>query len=354
MHNAVNPEWLQIPAATPDIKSKQLALKRQAQLTKPPGSLGRLEEIATILASLQGTLRPDIQNVQITIFAADHGITLEGVSAFPRSVTVEMIKNFARGGAAINVLARSIDAKLEIINLGTANETGSVQNVRNYHLGAGTRNFIHESAMTDSQLYKALDIGRQAVSRAVSANTHLFIGGEMGIGNTTSASTLACILLEAEPELIAGPGTGLDTYGVAHKIDVIQQAIDFHSRRNISPLEAMRRVGGFEIAALTGAYIHCAQLGLPVLIDGFICSVAALIAEHVCPNVKSWLLFSHNSAEPGHDLILDALHARPLLDLNLHLGEASGAAIALPILRMACALHNEMATFSEASVSQNS
>ena len=354
MNNAINPEWLQIPAATPDIKSEQSALKRQAQLTKPPGSLGRLEEIATLLASLQGTLRPDIQNVQITIFASDHGITLEGVSAFPQSVTAEMIKNFARGGAAINVLARSLDAQLEIINLGTAYETGPVQNVRNYHLGDGTRNFIHESAMTDGQLYEALDIGRLAVNRAVSINTHLFIGGEMGIGNTTSASTLACILLDEGAELIAGPGTGLDTHGVAHKIAVIQQAIDLHSRGNISPLEAMRRVGGFEIAALAGAYIHCAQLGLPVLIDGFICSVAALTAERVCPNVRNWLLFSHNSAEPGHHLILDALNARPLLDLNLRLGEASGAAIALPVLRMACTLHNEMATFSEASISQNS
>ena len=354
MRNVIVPEWLQMPAATPDVKSKQAALKRQTQLTKPPGSLGRLEEIAIHVASLQGTLRPDIQNVQITIFAADHGIALEGVSAFPQSVTVEMIKNFGLGGAAINVLARSLDAQLEIINLGTAHEIGSIQNVRNYHLGAGTKNFIHEPAMTDSQLYDALNIGRQAVSRAVSANTHLFIGGEMGIGNTTSASTLACILLDAEPKLITGPGTGLDTHGVSHKVAVIQQAIDLHSRKGVSPLEAMRRVGGFEIVALVGAYIHCAQMGLPVLIDGFICSVAALTAEHICPDVKNWLLFSHNSAEPGHLLILDALYARPLLDLNLRLGEASGAAIALPVLQMACTLHNEMATFSEAGVSQKS
>ncbi len=178
MSNIATPEWLQKSAAIPDIESKQSALKRQAQLTKPPGSLGRLEEIAILLASLQGTLRPAIQNVQITIFAADHGIAAEGVSAFPQSVTVEMIKNFARGGAAINVLARSLDAQLEIINLGTAHETEAVENVKNYHLGPGTRNFIHEPAMTDSQLVDALNIGRQAVSRAVSANTHLFIGGD--------------------------------------------------------------------------------------------------------------------------------------------------------------------------------
>ena len=243
---------------------------------------------------------------------------------------------------------------LRIINLGTAHEIGSVDNVRHYPLGPGTKNFIHEPAMTDNQLFDALSIGRQTVRRAVSTNAHLFIGGEMGIGNTTSASTLSCILLNIAPELIAGPGTGLDVHGVTHKIAIIQQAINYHSKQSATPLEALRRVGGFEIAALVGAYIHCAQLGLPVLIDGFISSVAALTAERICPDIKSWLLFSHISAEPGHGLILDALQAKPLLNLNLCLGEGSGAAIALPILRLACALHNEMATFTEAQVSQKS
>ena len=242
MNNLNTPEWLQIPAAILDEVSKESALKHQAELTKPLGSLGHLEEIVLVLASLQGSLRPDIQNIQITIFAADHGIALEGVSAFPQAVTVEMIKNFARGGAAINVLARSLDAQLEIINLGTAHEIGSVENVRHYQLGPGTKNFIYEPAMTGNQLVDALNIGRQAVRRAVSANTHLFIGGEMGIGNTTSASTLSCILLNAAPEHIAGPGTGLDAHGVTHKIAIIQRAINFHSKQNITPLEALRRV----------------------------------------------------------------------------------------------------------------
>ena len=354
MSNLITPEWLQIPVAILDKASRKSALHRQTELTKPPGSLGRLEEIVFVLASLQGSLRPDIQNVQITIFAADHGIALEGVSAFPQAVTAEMIKNFSRGGAAINVLARSLDAQLEIINLGTAHDIGSVDNVRHYPLGRGTKNFIYDPAMTGDQLVDALNIGRQTVKRAVSANMQLFIGGEMGIGNTTSASTLSCILLNAEPELIAGPGAGLDAHGVTHKIDVIQRAINFHGEQSTAPLETLRRVGGFEIAALVGAYIHCAQMGLPVLIDGFISSVAALTAERICPDIKSWLLFSHISAEPGHGLILDELQAKPLLNLSLRLGEGSGAAIALPLLRMACDLHNEMATFAEAQISQKS
>ena len=347
-------KWLEMPAVKPDILLKESAKKRQINLTKPPGSLGYLEEIAIKLTSLQGCLRPEVQNIQITIFAADHGIALEGVSAFPQVVTTEMIKNFSRGGGAINVLARSLDAQLEIINLGTVHDIGSLENVRHHPLGLGTQNFLYEPAMRDDQLVNALQFGRQAVRRAVSVNTHLFIGGEMGIGNTTSASTLSCILLDVAPKLMAGPGTGLDTHGVSHKKDIIERAIHFHREQSKTPLEALRCVGGFEIAALVGAYIHCAQIGLPVLIDGFISSVAALTAERICSNVKNWFLFSHISAEPGHRLILDALQAKPLLDLNLRLGEGSGAAIALPILRMACHLHNEMATFSEAQVSQKS
>ncbi len=344
--------WLNEPIALPDVNAQHDAEARQAILTKPLGALGRMEEVAVQLSALQAVTHPCVDKVHITVFAADHGVVKEGVSAFPQEVTAEMVKNFSRGGAAISVLAKELDAELEVINLGTINDTGPLDGVINIPLGSGSENFTIQAAMTDEQLRRALESGREAVGRAQSAGAQLFIGGEMGIGNTTAATTLVCVLLDEAPEKLTGPGTGLSAKGVRHKMSVIQSAIDLHTNHINSPLEALRRVGGFEIAALVGAYISCAKRGLPALVDGFISSSAALVAEHICPGVKDWFLFSHNSAEPGHRRVLDALDANPLLDLQMRLGEGSGAAIAVPLLRMACALHNDMATFSEAQVSE--
>ncbi|PCH60995.1 MAG: nicotinate-nucleotide--dimethylbenzimidazole phosphoribosyltransferase [Gammaproteobacteria bacterium] len=343
--------WLQVPPAAPDDDARRAAEARQAILTKPPGALGMLEETAIHLAALQGTERPCVDKVYISVFAADHGVATEGISAFPQAVTAEMIKNFARGGAAICVAARALGAELEVINLGTAYDIGSLDGVKNYNLGPGTANFTLEAAMSEHQLACALGAGRHAAERAKLANAQLFIGGEMGIGNTTAAAALACALLDAPPSLLAGPGTGLDAQGVARKTEVICKALNQHSQHHGIPLEALRRLSGFEIAALTGSYMACAHMGLPVLVDGFISSVAALAAARLCPGAESWFLFSHTSAEPGHRTVLDALDAQPLLDLGMRLGEGSGAAIAMPLLRMACALHNDMATFAEADVS---
>jgi nicotinate-nucleotide--dimethylbenzimidazole phosphoribosyltransferase len=344
--------WLDMPLAIPNPEMSRLARIRQAQLTKPPGSLGRLEQIAIHLAALQNTPQPCVEHAYIAIFAGDHGVAVENVSAFPQSVTSEMIKNFARGGGAINVLARALGASLEIINLGTVHDTQSLSNVRHYHLGSGTANFIHQPAMTFDQLSQALNAGYEAIERARQNNQQLFIGGEMGIGNTTSATALACMLLNAPPSQLTGIGTGLDHLGVAHKTTVISQALSLHRPYVKSPLDMLCRLGGFEIAALTGAYIHGAQLALPLLIDGFISTVAALTAEHILPGCKEWFIYAHRSAELGHDMVLNALNAEPLVDLDMRLGEGSGAAIALNLLRMACQLHNEMATFAEAQVAQ--
>lgn len=358
MHACMNEgetiEWLAIPAAPPDADALQAAEARQSQLTKPPGALGRLEAIAIQLAALQGTAQPCVDKVHITVFAGDHGVATESVSAFPQAVTAEMVKNFARGGAAICVAARTLGASLEVINLGTAHDTGPLDGVKDCRLGPGTANFTLEPAMDIYQLARALGIGRHAAERARMNGAQLFIGGEMGIGNTTAASTLACALLDAPPECLAGPGTGLDTHGVARKIEVIRRALACHRTHHGTPLEALRRLGGFEIAALTGGYIACAHIGLPVLVDGFISSVAALAAARLCPGAGHWFLFSHASAEPGHRTVLEALTARPLLDLGMRLGEGTGAAVAVPLLRMACALHNDMATFAEAGVSEKS
>ncbi len=349
---AASKDWLYLSVASLDMGVQQAAKTRQRTLTKPPGALGRLEDIAIRLAAMQGTARPNADHVYIAIFAGDHGVAAENVSAFPQSVTSEMIKNFSQGGAAISVLARSINATLDLINLGTAHDTGLLDNVRNYVLGPGTANFAHEPAMTERQLDQALQAGHEAVDRAVRSSAQLFIGGEMGIANSTAASALASALLDISPVKLTGPGTGLDANGIVHKLHVIQRALDLHHPSITHPVEALRRLGGFEIAALTGAYIRCAQVGLTVIIDGFISSVAALTAAQLQPDIKHWLLFAHRSTEPGHRHVLKAMDANPLVDLGLRLGEGSGAATLVPILRLACALHNNMATFAEAKISK--
>ena len=347
----MNADWLNLPHAPLNDAARRAAEDRQAQLTKPPGALGRLESLAVQLAAMQGTARPGLERVRIVVFAADHGVAAEGVSAFPQAVTAEMIRNFARGGAAISVLARHLGASLEVMNLGTVVETGPLDGVLHLHLGAGTANFTQEAAMSHDQLARALSAGRQSTERARLADAQLFIGGEMGIGNTTAASALACALLGAPAEMLAGPGTGLDTHGVAHKAEVIRRALALHREHLSDPLETLRRLGGFEIAALAGSYIACAHVGLPVLVDGFIATVAALAAARRCRGADNWFIYSHASAEPGHARVLQALNAHPLLDLGMRLGEGSGAAVAVPLLRLACALHNDMATFAEAGVS---
>ena len=344
-------EWLNIPAAEINHDVLRRAEHRQSLLTKPAGSLGGLEDVAIKIASMQGNDKPDLSRIQCSIFAADHGIATEGVSAFPQVVTGEMIRNFSSGGAAISVLSRAIGANLEVINLGTVNDLGFLSGVKNCVLGPGTANFSKQAAMNEQQLSRAIHVGRQAVEPAKLEEFQLFIGGEMGIANTSSATAIVSALLGITPEKIAGPGTGLDEQGVSHKAKIINQSLNLHHAEMKTPLDILKCVGGFEIAALVGGYISCAQIGLPALVDGFISTSAALVAEKILPGVNQWLLFSHTSAEPGHKIILDELNAKPLLDLNMRLGEGSGGATAVPLLQIACKLHNEMASFEEASVS---
>lgn len=348
----MNKQWLDEPSADLDEKAKGEAEVRQLILTKPPGALGDLEQLAIRIAAMQGNSQPNIGSVSISVFAADHGIASSGVSAFPQSVTTEMLRNFSTGGAAICVLAKSLDATLEVINLGTINDPGPLDNVIEERLGDSTADFTQQAAMSNDQLYQALNIGRQAAERASHSGADLFIGGDMGIGNTTSASAIACALLIKNPNLLVGPGTGLNNEGIQHKVSVINNALAKHNLPGNQPLEILRCFGGFEIAALVGSYVTCSQIGRPVLVDGFICSVAALVANALCANASQWFIFSHTSAEPGHRYVLEALNAKPLLNLGMRLGEGSGAAVAVPLLRLACDLHNNMATFSEAGVSE--
>lgn len=347
--------WLAQPAHAVDIRARELAAAHQDQLTKPPGSLGKLEQLAIQLAGMQARERPTLTHLQITVFAADHGIAAENVSAFPQAVTAQMIENFASGGAAITVLARQLGARMSIVDLGTVTPAGGGSRVKRRTIAPSTANFAVTPAMTEAQLAKALDAGREAVDEAREHGAELFIGGEMGIANTTSAAALACAYGAGFPLGLAGPGTGLDAVGVRHKAQVLERALALHAPALAAaqdrPLETLRRLGGFEIAALAGAYIACAQAGIPALVDGYITSAAALAACQLRPDTADWLIYAHRSAEPGHAAILALLHADPLLDLDLRLGEGSGAATAVPLLRAACALHAQMATFDQAGVS---
>lgn len=343
-------DWLAAAGAAIDEQSMQRAREHQSQLTKPPGSLGMLETLAVRLAGMQRTATPVVEKVWISVFAGDHGIAAEGVSAFPQVVTGEMVRNFAHGGAAISVLARTLGATLEVVNLGTVNDPGELPGVRRAIIAAQTRNFCEGPAMDDGQLATALRVGADSVDAAHEAGAQLFIGGEMGIANTTSATALACALLHEAPAHLAGAGTGLDDAGIQHKAQVIERALARYPADS-DPLAWLGRVGGFEIAALVGAYVAAAQRGLPVLIDGFITTAAALTAVRTLPACRDWMFFAHRSHERGHAYMLETLQADPLLDLGLRLGEASGAATAVPLLRLACELHNRMATFAQAQVS---
>jgi nicotinate-nucleotide--dimethylbenzimidazole phosphoribosyltransferase len=342
--------WWLNPCKPVDTQAVEQAQARQQQLTKPAGSLGQLESVAVQLAGLQGRVKPSLEQVWIAIFSGDHGVVAEGVSAFPQEVTGQMLHNFVSGGAAISVLARRLGASLEVVDLGTVTPSLNLPGVRHLNVGPGTANFVQGPAMTEAQGQLALQAGRGSVQRAIATGAQLFIGGEMGIGNTTAASALACALLDCPVVHLTGPGTGLSADGVSHKAQVIERALALHGAQRGDALQTLFNLGGFEIAALVGAYLACAQEGVAVLVDGFICSVAALVAVRLNPECREWLLFGHRGAEPGHRHVLETLNAQPLLDLGLRLGEGSGAALAVPLLRLACDLHGQMATFAEAAV----
>jgi len=342
--------WYAQNPCTPDKEFLEKAWKRQRSLTKPPESLGNLESIATTLCAMQRTLSPSIENIEIAVFAADHGVVEENISAFPQVVTVEMVKNFVSGGAAISVLAKEIGANLKIINAGVNCDQPFDLPVINRPVAAGTENISKQPAMTIDQCEQALELGKHIVS-TYSKDVQMIIGGDMGIGNTTAASALAVAYGIGEVANLAGPGTGLDKQGIKRKIDIIQRSVR-RLRGDESIVEILAQLGGFEIAALVGYFIHGAQKQIPILVDGFICTSAALAACKINPDVRHWMLFSHTSAEPGHKMILQALQADSILSLGMRLGEGSGAAVAVPILRAACALHRKMATFAQAGVSQ--
>ncbi|MBM3117525.1 nicotinate-nucleotide--dimethylbenzimidazole phosphoribosyltransferase [Jeongeupia naejangsanensis] len=335
------------------------ALARQNTLTKPPGSLGRLEALAVWFASRQGNVIPARLQPAIVVFAADHGVAAEGVSAFPAEVTGQMVSNFVTGGAAINVLAREAGASLSIVDVGVAHDypfpAQPAALLFRTPVAQGTRNLRREAAMSVAECTLAWNIGRETALEAIGRGKTLLIGGEMGIANTTAAACLTVALAGISADDAVGNGTGIDDAGRLHKVAVVADSVARARAAGASSArDWLAEVGGLEIAALAGFYTAAAHAGVPVVLDGFISSAAALVAVREDPAVANWLLASHCSHERGHRALLSALQLEPLVDLGLRLGEASGAALVLPLLQSALALHREMATFESAGISDGS
>ncbi len=349
----------------PDVRAESAARARQQQLTKPPGSLGRLEELACWFAARLRTPTPQIGRTEIFVFAADHGVAVQGVSAFPQSVTGQMLGNFANSGAAINVLASLEDCRIEVVDVGVAGDADSPPGVRNEKIRSGTRDLFVEAAMTDDELTAALAVGARCAREAAQRGAQLLIAGDMGIANTTSAACLICALTNTPPEPVVGRGTGVDDAGLVRKRNVVTGALA-RARAAIGAPDLTRiqsgpdrarmarqliaHLGGLEIAAMSGLYIESARSGVPVVLDGFISGAAALAAVMLEPGALRWMLASHRSAEGGHSVALRALGLEPLVDLGMRLGEGSGAALSLPIIKAALALHRNMATFTQAGI----
>jgi nicotinate-nucleotide--dimethylbenzimidazole phosphoribosyltransferase len=319
-------------------------------LTKPPGSLGRLEELAVQLAEITGEDFPTVTPPAVLVFAADHGITDEGVSAFPKEVTAQMVKNFVNGGAAINVFSRQIGAMLRVIDIGVASEI--VENdVVHKKVKFGTANFLKEPAMTRSEVEQALETGFSQCEEMIKQGAKCIIPGEMGIGNTTASSALLAVLTGGDLSLLVGKGTGIEDEKLHFKKVIIQKAIEERNPDPLDPIDVLSKIGGLEIAGMTGAMLAAAQYRIPILVDGFISTVAALVAKHINENVNDYMIIGHRSAEPGHLFALQTLEKEPLINLNMRLGEGSGAAIAYPILHSATLMLKEMATFQSAGIS---
>lgn len=336
--------------------SADLRYRLQAKIdgkTKPPGSLGRLEELAVQIGLLQQTTAPSITSPLCLVFAADHGITEEGVSAFPSEVTHQMVLNFLSGGAAINVFARQNGLHFRVVDAGVKADFEAHEKLIQSKIASGTANFLTGSAMTVAQCDEAIAQGRRIVADwSEREGTNLLICGEMGIGNTTSAAAVLHALSSLPAEVCVGRGTGVDDAMLQKKIDIVQQAVERHALRVADATSILRSVGGFEIAMMTGAYLEAAERRILILVDGFIATAAALLAVRMQPRVTQAMVFAHKSDERGHAAMLDLLGASPLLDLGLRLGEGTGAALAYPIVLASVNFLREMADFSTANVSE--
>jgi nicotinate-nucleotide--dimethylbenzimidazole phosphoribosyltransferase len=328
------------------------ATQRLNNLTKPLGSLGRLEEIAARVVAIREELCPDCSRKVIFTFAADHGVTEEGVSAYPKAVTRQMLLNFQSGGAAINVLCRHFGIDVIVVDIGVDGETRELSGLLHRKIARGTRNIASGAAMTAAEMYGAILVGIESANDAAAHGRTLIGTGEMGIGNTTAASAITAVLTGRPVADVTGRGTGLDDPGLRHKIQIIERALTVNRPDPSDPLQVLQKVGGLEIAGLTGLILAGAARRIPIVVDGFISTAAAAIACALQPRVKHFLFAAHRSSEPGHDALLKFIGQLPLLDLNMRLGEGTGAALSMALIESATKLLNEMATFSSAGVSE--
>jgi nicotinate-nucleotide--dimethylbenzimidazole phosphoribosyltransferase len=319
-------------------------------LTKPRGSLGRLEELAVELAEITGDPFPRVSPPGVIVMAADHGIAAEGVSAFPQEVTAQMVGNFLQGGAAINVFARQIEAMFKIVDIGVAQDLDG-QGLLKRKIRYGTANFLKANAMSREEAIQSILVGIEVAEQLIEDGAKCLIPGEMGIANTTSSSAILAILSGQDVSTLVGAGTGINEEQILHKQRVIQESLAQRKPNPADPIDILMKVGGLEIGGLAGVMLGAAAKRTPILVDGFISTIAALLASRLCPTAKDYMIVGHQSQEPGHQVALSLLGKKPLLDLGLRLGEGSGAAIAFPILESAVRMLGEMATFSSAGVS---
>jgi len=340
---------IQIPPLDRDAMTQ--AAHRQSRLTKPAGSLGRLESLGLWLAGVTGRCPPPIpQRKAVLVFAADHGVAAHGISIAPSEVTRLMTLNFLAGGAAINVLSTLAGARIQVVDVGIQSDMPTRSGLRQAKVRRGTADLSVAPAMTREEAERALEVGRASVEAELTAGLDLMACGEMGIGNTTPATAMICAFTGASPREVAGPGTGIDESRLARKISLIEQALRLHRPDPTDPLGVIAAVGGLEIAAMTGAILRAAEARVPVVLDGFIAGAAALAALALAPAVRDYLVAGHRSAEPGHDRVLRHLQLTPLLDLGMRLGEGTGAVLAMVLIEASARILNQMATFEDVGI----
>ena len=339
---------LEIPE--PNSGARKKASERQDQLTKPRGSLGKLEEIAIWLAGVKGLAKPRVDDKVCLVFAADHGVVEEGVSAYPQEVTAQMFFNFLQGGAAINVLARQVGARMELVDIGVRADL-DLEGVRSEKIRPGTANMARGPAMSRREAEASLEVGFNVAEDLKHQGVDIIGLGEMGIGNTTASSAVLAALTHRPLAEIVGPGTGIPEDKMAHKIQVIKGALELNSPDPDDPVDVLAKVGGLELGGMAGTILGAAYNRLPVIVDGFISSVALLIASSINPSVRGYTIASHSSQEPGHGPTLSTLGIKPPLELGMRLGEGTGAALMMNVVEAATLIQGEMATFAEASVS---
>ena len=337
-----------------DERAMAEARARQDRLTKPAGSLGRLEELSVQLAGIRGVSGLPVSRKTVVVMAADHGVVAEGTSAYPQAVTAQMVLNFLRGGAAINVIARQVGARVVVVDMGVAEEIPAHPQLLSRRLGAGTRNMTVGPAMTEDEAIMALETGIEIVNDLVGSGLDIVGTGDMGIGNTTASSAICAAITGKRAADVTGRGTGIGDDQLKHKVEVIEKALEVNHPDVKEPLSVLAKVGGFEIGGLAGVMLGAGAHRIPIVVDGFISGAAALIAAGLAPNLRDCMIAGHVSVEQGHKVVLQHLGLKPLIDLGMRLGEGTGAAIAMFLCETASRLLAEMATFDEAGVSERS